>query len=201
MHLALSVMEASRARPTVRAAENAAGAMKIAHTRQFRSEDVERLFPRHSDEAVAAASQVRPRSAIEPAAAHHRLRNPCRVSQGRWEILQDTVGIRIGRMRSHLELAILPARRKCPPVRCVRDEISICIGHVCGRGGTRHRGIYRVDRAIWRFVSQSHRALAKSSGLVGPSDDTVNRTRPLPIQQLRHHFVTRPRLARRCTRT
>ena len=73
MDLALRVMEAAGARPAVRAAEDRAIGVRLAHPLDLVGHDVERLVPGQFDERLLSALVARgPRTLLEPALAHRR---------------------------------------------------------------------------------------------------------------------------------
>src|SRR5262249_38090937 len=106
--LALGVVEAAGARPAVGAAEDSAGPVAVAHAAELGAEQVERLVPGQRHELVPVAAVVRFGSALEPAAADHRLRDAGTMTQRAGEILDDAVGIWIARVRTDLEPAPQP---------------------------------------------------------------------------------------------
>jgi len=130
MDLALRVVKAARARPAVGAAEHRAGAITVAHTDEFGTEQIRCRLPRQWNEFIASAAIVRSRSIFEPSAAHHRLRHARTVAQGSWKIVDDAVRIGIIGMREDFEFTALHAGRKHSPVRGMRPER--CVG--CGGG-------------------------------------------------------------------
>ena len=140
--LALRVVKAARARPAVGSAEHRARTVTVPHARQFGAEQVRRRLPGERNELVAAAAIVRPRTVLEPAAAHHRLRDARAMAQGAGKILDDAVRIGIVGMRQNFEFIALPARRKHAPVGGVRAER--CVG--CGGG---------IGREVLGYVSHS----------------------------------------------
>ena len=91
--LALGVVEAAGARPAIGAAEHRAGTVGVANAAQLGAEQVERLVPGQRHELVASPAVVGPGSAVEPAAADHRLRDARPMMQRPGEILDDAVGI------------------------------------------------------------------------------------------------------------
>ena len=105
MDLALRMVKAARARPAIGSAEHRARAVRVPHASQFGAEQVERRVPGQRNKLVAAAAIVRTRSAFEPAAAHHRLRDARAMTQGAGKILDDVVRIGIVRMRTNLEFS------------------------------------------------------------------------------------------------
>jgi len=91
---------------------------------------------------VAAATLVRARSVLEPAAAHHRLRDPRAVTQRGGKVLDDLVGIRVAGMGADFEFAVAHPRRKHAPMRGVRAEGRLSVQSRCalivGRFAHRH---------------------------------------------------------------
>src|SRR4051812_32105645 len=132
MHLALGVMKASRAGPAVGAAEHGAGTADITNARQLVTQQVERLFPAHADEFVAAAAVVRAGATLEPSAADRRLRDARLVTQRGGEVVDDPVRIGIAGIGPHFQPGLAVTRRKYAPVRGVRLET---VGQVEARVG------------------------------------------------------------------
>ena len=148
--LALRVVKAARARPAVGAAEHRARAVIVPHTR--RSSAPSRSSAASHDIGTNSSRPRRssgPRSAFEPAAAHHRLRDARAMAQGAGEILDDAVriGSRIIRMRPNFEFVALPARRKHAPMGGMRPERRF--GCRSGRGLVGYIGHREPLIVIW----------------------------------------------------
>ncbi len=125
VELALRVVETSRARPAIGSAEDRAGTMVISYPGKLRAQKVENGLPGHRHILVAAAAIVGAGAAFQPAAAHHGLGDAGAMMEGAGEVFDDLVGIGIAGMRPDFEPAILPARRKNPPMGGVGQESVI----------------------------------------------------------------------------
>jgi len=123
VNLALGVMEAARARPTVGAAEDGARAVTAPHPRQLAREQVEHAIPFHGHERVATAHLVRTRPALQPAPPDHWLRDAGAMPERAGEVLEEPVRVRVGRMRADLQPVLSPAGREGAPMRGVGPEV------------------------------------------------------------------------------
>src|SRR5262249_40143730 len=122
MDLALGMVEAAGARPAIGAAEHRMRAVPVSNADEFRAEQVECPVPRQWHELVAPAAFIGSGSLVEPSAADHRLRDTCPMMQRHGEILDDTIGIGIIRMRTDFKPSLRPACREYTPMGGMRTE-------------------------------------------------------------------------------
>ena len=101
MYLALSVVEAAGAGPTVRTAVDRLVTVGVHHAAQFIGQQVGEFVPGHRDELVGAASIAGARSALEPAAADRRRGDPRSVPDGAGNVAQRRRGIGVAGQRCH----------------------------------------------------------------------------------------------------
>ena len=121
VQLRARLVEDAGRRPALRAAHDGGVAVLAAHALDLARDQVERLVPRHRHERLAAAARAVAGTVLEPALAHHRLRDArLRMHRRREWRRSDATGR--GRART-------AARRRCGrprPRRRTRPSANDC---------------------------------------------------------------------------
>ena len=128
MDLALRVVKASGAGPTVGAAEDRLAAMGLLYPAQLVGQQVEHLVPLHLDIVIAAAPRVGTGAVVEPALAHHGPGHADRVAQRVPQVLDDRIGVRVLGVRLHAQIGSVPGRGKRTPMRTVGAHLRLACG-------------------------------------------------------------------------
>ena len=125
VELALRVVEATRAAPAVGAAVDGLPPVVAVHAPQLARQQVGCRRPAHRDEGLRPAAVVRPRAAVEPAGADHRLGDPGSVPEAPGDVAQERRGIRIVPVRvDGDDGAPLDLRLEGAPVRRVEVQLA-----------------------------------------------------------------------------